>query len=307
MVNPMNISYDAYRVFFYTAKYRSFTLAARALQNSQPNITRTIKNLEQALGCTLFLRNNRRVELTQDGETLYRHVSDAFEQLQAGEEALRRGGGLDGGILRITATEVALRVFLLPVLSQFRARYPGVHIKLLNSSTPAAIEELSKGLADLAFVTTPVDITGKLRSTPLTDVREVAVCGGAYPFLTGCKVTLEALSGYPMISLGEHGSTYRFYSQFFADHHVPFEPDIEAATADQILPMVKANLGIGFVPASFLSEADWGQSIYPIDLVQKLPPRQVCLVESVQQPTAAAAKELKKICFAHPPAADHSP
>lgn len=307
MENPMNISYDAYRVFFYTAKYRSFTLAARALQNSQPNITRTIKNLEQALGCTLFLRNNRRVELTQDGETLYRHVSDAFEQLQAGEEALRRGGGLDGGILRITATEVALRVFLLPVLSQFRARYPGVHIKLLNSSTPAAIEELSKGLADLAFVTTPVDITGKLRSTPLTDVREVAVCGGAYPFLTGCKVTLEALSGYPMISLGEHGSTYRFYSQFFADHHVPFEPDIEAATADQILPMVKANLGIGFVPASFLSEADWGQSIYPIDLVQKLPPRQVCLVESVQQPAAAAAKELKKICFAHPPAADHSP
>ena len=307
MVNPMNISYDAYRVFFYTAKYRSFTLAARALQNSQPNITRTIKNLEQALGCTLFLRNNRRVELTQDGETLYRHVSDAFEQLQAGEEALRRGGGLDGGILRITATEVALRVFLLPVLSQFRARYPGVHIKLLNSSTPAAIEELSKGLADLAFVTTPVDITGKLRSTPLTDVREVAVCGGAYPFLTGCKVTLEALSGYPMISLGEHGSTYRFYSQFFADHHVPFEPDIEAATADQILPMVKANLGIGFVPASLLSEADWGQSIYPIDLVQKLPPRQVCLVESVQQPAAAAAKELKKICFAHPPAADHSP
>ena len=303
----MNISYDAYRVFFYTAKYRSFTLAARALQNSQPNITRTIKNLEQALGCTLFLRNNRRVELTQDGETLYRHVSDAFEQLQAGEEALRRGGGLDGGILRITATEVALRVFLLPVLSQFRARYPGVHIKLLNSSTPAAIEELNKGLADLAFVTTPADITEKLRSTPLTDVREVAVCGGAYPSLTGCKVTLEALSGYPMISLGEHGSTYRFYSQFFADHHVPFEPDIEAATADQILPMVKANLGIGFVPASFLSEADWGQFIYPIDLVQKLPPRQVCLVESVQQPAAAAAKELKKICFAHPPAADHSP
>ena len=247
------------------------------------------------------------MELTAEGQTLYRHVSAAFEQLQAGEEALRRGGGLDGGILRITATEVALRVFLLPVLSQFRARYPGVHIKLLNSSTPAAIEELNKGLADLAFVTTPADITQKLRSTPLADVQEVAVCGGAYRSLTGCKVTLEALSGYPLISLGEHGSTYRLYRQFFADHHVPFEPDIEAATADQILPMVKANLGIGFVPASFLSEADWGQSIYPIDLVQKLPPRQVCLVESVQQPAAAAAKELKKICFAHPPAADHSP
>lgn len=303
----MNISYEAYRVFYYTAKTRSFTQAANALGNSQPNISRIIKNLERELGCILFLRNNRHVELTAEGQTLYRHVSDAFEQLQAGEDALLRGSGLDGGILRIAATEVALRVFLLPVLSQFRARYPGVHIKLLNSSTPAAIEELNKGLADLAFVTTPADITEKLRSTPLTCVQEVAVCGGAYPSLMGSQVTLEALAGYPMISLGEHGSTYRFYRQFFADHHVPFEPDIEAATADQILPMVKANLGVGFVPASFLSEADWGQSIYPIDLAEKLPPRKVCLVESAHHPATAAAKELKKICFAHSPDVDMFP
>ena len=289
----MNISYDAYRVFFYTAKYRSFTLAARALRNSQPNVTRTIKNLERDLGCTLFLRSNRRVELTQDGEKLYRYVSVAFEQLQAGEEALLRDSGLDGGILRIAATEVALRVFLLPVLSQFRARDPG-------GSTPAAIEEVNKGLADLAFVTTPADISEKLRSTPLADVQEVAVCGGTYRSLTGSVVTLEALARYPMISLGENGSAYRFYAQFFADHQVPFAPDIEVATADLILPMVKANLGIGFVPASFLSE-DGGASVYPIDLAEKIPLRKVCLVESAQHPATAAVKELKKVCFAHSP------
>lgn len=171
----MNISYEAYRVFYYTAKTRSFTQAANALGNSQPNITRIIKNLERELGCTLFLRNNRHVELTAEGETLYRHVSAAFEQLQAGEEALLRGGGLDGGILRIAATEIALHVFLLPVLSQFRGRYPGVHIRLFNGSTPAAIDELKNGLADLAFVTSPIDMTDKLRSTPLTEVQEIAV------------------------------------------------------------------------------------------------------------------------------------
>ena len=303
----MNISYEAYRVFYYTAKTKSFTQAANALGNSQSNITRIIKNLERELGCVLFLRNNRHVELTAEGQTLYRHVSAAFEQLQAGEEALRKGGGLDGGILRIAATEVALRVFLLPVLSQFRVRYPGVHIKLLNSSTPAAIEELNKALADLAFITTPADITPKLRSTPLADVQEVAVCGGAYRFLTDSVVTLETLSRYPIISLGEQGSTYRFYRQFFAEHHVPFDLDIEAATADQILPMVKANLGIGFVPASFLSEEDGGQSIYPIELAEKIPLRKICLVESVQYPVAAAAKELKKICFAHPPVVNFLP
>ena len=301
----MNISYEAYRVFYYTAKTQSFTQAANALGNSQPNISRIIKNLERELGCVLLLRNNRHVELTAEGQTLYRHVSAAFEQLQAGEEALRRGGGLDGGILRIAATEIALRVFLLPVLSRFRARYPGVHIKLLNSSTPAAIEALNMGLADLAFVTTPADITEKLRSTPLADVQEVAVCGGAYPSLMGSEVRLKALSGYPMISLGEHGSTYRFYRQFFADHHAPFEPDIEVATADLILPMVKANLGIGFVPASFLSEE--GLSVYPIALAEKIPLRKVCLVEAAQHPATASIKELKKICFAHRLAADNLP
>ena len=294
----MNISYEAYRVFYYTAKTRSFTQAANALGNSQPNITRIIKNLERELGCTLFLRNNRHVELTAEGETLYRHVSAAFEQLQAGEEALLRGGGLDSGILRIAATEIALHVFLLPVLSQFRGHYPGVHIRLFNGSTPAAIDELKNGLADLAFVTSPIDMTDKLRSTPLTEVQEIAVCGSAYRSLTGSPVTLEALAEYPMISLGADGSAYRLYRQFFAEHHVPFEPDIEAATADQILPMVKANLGIGFVPASFPSEEDWGHSIYRIDLTETVPLRKVCMVESTQHPAAAAVRELKSICLA---------
>ena len=132
----MNINYEYYRVFYHVAKLRSFTQAAEALLNSQPNITRIIKNLERELGCTLFLRNNRHVELTAEGETLYRHVSAAFEQLQAGEEALLRGGGLDGGVLRIAATEVALRVVLLPVLKSFRSAHPSVHIKLINDTTP---------------------------------------------------------------------------------------------------------------------------------------------------------------------------
>ncbi|MEI3094298.1 MAG: LysR substrate-binding domain-containing protein [Oscillospiraceae bacterium] len=74
-------------------------------------------------------------------------------------------------------------------------------------------------------------------------MQEIAVCGSAYRSLTGSPVTLEALAEYPMISLGADGSAYRLYRQFFAENHVPFEPDIEAATADQILPMVKANLG----------------------------------------------------------------
>lgn len=47
----MNINYEYYRIFYYVAKLKSFTQAATCLMNSQPNITRTIRNLERELGC----------------------------------------------------------------------------------------------------------------------------------------------------------------------------------------------------------------------------------------------------------------
>ena len=46
------ITYDYYRIFYYVAQYKSFTRAAEALHNNQPNITRCMNNLESELNCT---------------------------------------------------------------------------------------------------------------------------------------------------------------------------------------------------------------------------------------------------------------
>lgn len=289
----MNINYEHYRIFYHVAKLRSFTQAAKALMNSQPNITRSIKTLENELGCTLFIRSNRQVLLTPEGEALYRHVSIAFEQLQAAEEEIQFGKGLEGGILRIAATEVALRTILLPVLKEYRVRYPGVHIKLINDSTPAAIADLQSGLADLAVVTTPVNITGKIRKTVISSVREVAVCGSAYAHLSEKTISIEELTHYPVISLGEQTGAFRFYSQFFAGHMLTFQPDIEAATADQILPMVKADLGIGFVSEVFLRKEDFGETVFKIDLKEQIPLRDICLLMPAGHSPGPAAKALE--------------
>ena len=78
------ITYDYYRIFYYVAQYKSFTKAARALHNNQPNITRCMNNLEQELKCTLFLRSNKGIALTPEGRQLYEHVALAFEQLSIG-------------------------------------------------------------------------------------------------------------------------------------------------------------------------------------------------------------------------------
>ena len=86
----MAITYDYYRLFYYVAQCRSFTRAARVLENNQPNITRCMNNLEQELGCKLFVRSHRGVSLTPEGERLYQRVAAAYEQLRLGEEVLAR-------------------------------------------------------------------------------------------------------------------------------------------------------------------------------------------------------------------------
>ena len=75
----MNINLEYYRIFYYVAKYQNFTRAARALGNGQPNITRAINLLEQEIRCTLFIRTNRGVRLTPEGERLYVRVAAAME------------------------------------------------------------------------------------------------------------------------------------------------------------------------------------------------------------------------------------
>lgn len=243
----MNVNYDYYRIFYYVAKCGNLSQAARELVNNQPNLTRSIKNLEAELGCTLFSRTNRGVKLTPEGEQLYRHVKIAVEQLEAGEAELAQSRSLQTGTVFLAASEGALRCVLLPVLESFRARYPGVRLRISNHSTPQAIAALRETTADFAVVTTPVLRAAAYTKTNIRYIQEVAVCAPSFGDLLGRKVTLDELQSHPLITLGADTQSYALYSGFFAAHSLPFRPDIEAFTADQILPMVESGLGVGIV------------------------------------------------------------
>ena len=70
----MNVNFEYYKIFYYVARYCNFTKPAHALHNSQPNITRAMNALEQEIQCTLFVRTNRGVQLTPEGQQLYVRV-----------------------------------------------------------------------------------------------------------------------------------------------------------------------------------------------------------------------------------------
>ena len=101
--------------------------------------------LEQQLNTTLFIRTNRGVQLTPEGERLYTHVLGAMEQFQAAEEELADSSGLSHGSVAIGASETALNIFLLDKLKNFHMTYPGIRLKLYNHSTPEAIESVKSG------------------------------------------------------------------------------------------------------------------------------------------------------------------
>ena len=114
----MNISYDLYRLFYMVAKKGSITAAAEALYISQPAVSQSIRQLEEGLGCRLFLRTAKGVTLTAEGRELYGYVSVGIDELEKGEKRLSALVNLDSGEMHIGASDMTLEFFLLPYLER---------------------------------------------------------------------------------------------------------------------------------------------------------------------------------------------
>lgn len=289
----MAVSMEHYRVFYQVARCGNITQAAAALYSSQPNVTHAVKMLEGELDCKLFLRTNKGVQLTPEGELLYSHVAPAMEHLRRAEEELKLTTRLRMGSISIGASEVALHCFLLPILRRFRSAYPGIQIRVNNYSTPQAVRALEEEMVDLAVVTTPVEPRKNLSQFPLRKVQEVAVCSPGLGLFPARPITPKELSEYPLISLSRDTMTYGLYEEWFRVDGLPFHPDIEAATADQILPLVKNDLGIGFVPEDFVARETG--SVRQLELTRALPARTICLLEQQTRPLSPAARKFREL------------
>ena len=297
----MTINYDYYRIFYAVAQCRSFTRAAEVLKNNQPNITRCMKNLEQELGCKLFHRSNRGITLTPEGQRLYRRVAAAVEEIQLGEEEIRQDGSLESGTLSISASEAALHMVLLDKLSAFRVQYPGVHLRITNETTPQSIERLRNGESDFAVITAPQLTDRGLQQTELLRFREVPVCGPAYSEVAARRCTLADLARYPLVCIGQDTSTYAFYQSFFTSNGVTFRVDVEAATMDQILPMIEHGLGVGFYPEQLVAPKIAQGELFCIPLDVAVPERSITLVEDTSRPRSTAMKALRRMMLCETP------
>ena len=279
----MDVNFEYYKIFYYVARYKNFTKAAQALGSSQPNVTRAMNCLEQQINSTLFVRNNRGIQLTPEGEKLYIRVTAAMTQLMAAEEELADSASLSHGSISIGASETALNIFLLDKLKAFHMVNPGIRLKIYNHSTPEAVDAVKNGLVDFAVVSSPVYADSSLKTVVLHSFQEILVGG----------TTFTAL-GSQELSIRELTMTFRFYKDLFMSHGVELEPDTEVATTDQILPLVKCELGLAFLPDTMAQESIDKKEIVKISLKDNIPKRNICLVYDSRHPVSSAARKLRK-------------
>ena len=126
----MKTKLDYYRIFYETARYRSFSTAAGRLYISQSAISQCIHQLEDDLNVQLFVRTRKGVSLTNEGKILFLKVENAINSIEQGESQLERLRHLESGELRIAAGDTITTHFLLKYLEDFHATYPDIRIEM---------------------------------------------------------------------------------------------------------------------------------------------------------------------------------
>ena len=286
----MDINYELYKVFYHVAATLSFSEASKQLFISQSAVSQSIKVLEKKLNQPLFIRSTKRVQLTPEGEILLKHIEPAMNLIQKGENQLLEANSLNGGQLRIAASDTICRYYLVPYLNRFHKAYPNVHIKVFNFTSIECAHVLENGQVD--FILSNYPNSGLLASHSIRSIHEfhdVFVANAeAFP-LTDQVLTLEELKEYPIMMLDRKSTTSEFLHSMFQRSHLDLVPEIELSSNDLLIDLARIGLGIAFVP-DFCIPADESQ-LYILKLAQSLPARKLVVASNDSVPLSQAAKQ----------------
>lgn len=284
----MDVNYELYKVFFHVAKTLSFSEASKQLYISQSAVSQSIKTLEKKLDQHLFIRSTKKVQLTPEGNMLFKHIEPAINLIMRGENHLMETHTLNGGQLRIGASDTICRYFLVPYLRKFHQKYPNVHIKVHNRTSIECVSLLENGSVDFIITNFPnrriLDNTKTIKVKPFYDV---FVAGSQYNHLKDKVVSLEELQSYPLLMLDKNSTTSEFLHNLFQQHGLDLIPEIELSSNDLLVDLAKIGLGIAFIPDYSLPEPP--EDLFILKLEKDIPKRHLAIAHSEQIPLSQAA------------------
>lgn len=236
------------------AENQSFTLAGQQLHVSQSAISRKIGILEGELGIELFKRVNKRVYVTNAGETLVRCARRVFQDISHTSMEISELAQLRGGHVRIASGMTACIFLLPPLLEKFKAKYPQLEVEIVTGPTELLLSQVLNSSIDLGVFTLPVE-SPALEVIPFCDDEMVVVTSAKHAeFAKRKTIRASELAGQPLITFAKGSYTRKVLEEFFTKTGAKPRITMELESVATIKPLVKIGLGISVLPLRAVTE-----------------------------------------------------
>lgn len=156
----------SFRYFLEVSRHLNFSKASEILHISQSGLSQQITSLEKELNFKLFDRTTRKVELTAEGEYLYKKLSPLFKDIENTVSELTNKQAIPETTIKIATVPSAASNYLPKILSLLHQDMPEIEFSLYETTSMQAIELLNQKKCHLAFIRTPID-TEKMKNQEL--------------------------------------------------------------------------------------------------------------------------------------------
>ena len=143
--------------FLAVTREGNISAAAQSLNLSQPSLSRQLKDLEEELGAKLFIRGNRRIELTEEGLILRKRAGEIMQLVELTESEISEVKNNISGTLSIGAGESLSMHRITEVFRRLKENYPDIRLNVVSGDTEDLQDRLDRGLLDFALIFTDFD------------------------------------------------------------------------------------------------------------------------------------------------------
>jgi DNA-binding transcriptional LysR family regulator len=187
---------DAMRIFVAVAKQESFAAAARDLRLSPSVVTRSIAQLEDKLGLTLFHRTTRSIRLTEPGQLYLESCQQILQDIDNAERRIRGENAVPRGEIKVAAPIVFGRLHVMPIINRILCAYPALSVRLTLADRNVLL--VDEGVDVAIRIGEPAD--SSMISTKLGAVSLEVVASPSYLKTRGVPATPPDLAGHDIIA-----------------------------------------------------------------------------------------------------------
>jgi len=243
----MNITIRQIQAFLNVAELGGFTRAAEKMRVAQPALSQQVRELEAELGIRLLDRTTRRVELTEGGKEFRNAAAKVIEDLENAARHAHELAERKRGRVAVAAPPLLAAAIVPPAIADFRVRYPGIQVKLVDARTDEIVEQVRSGEVDCGVGTFRAGEDG-LGVTPLARDSLMLFCGRTNVLARKAKVAWRELEGLPLIALTRDSGLRLLAEIGFESARIALIPAYEVSQITTALAMVEADLGIAVLP-----------------------------------------------------------